>query len=56
MLGVFAFVAFLVGLIVRLVNSGFEFSDVWIWLFLGLALLALNSLWPVATPWSRRNP
>lgn len=55
MLALLAFIAFLVGLIVRLVNAGFEFTDVWIWLLLGLTLLSADRLWPTATPWRRRD-
>ena len=41
-----AFVAFVIGLIVRIVkDGGLEFTDLWIWLFLGLALLALGGGW-----------
>jgi hypothetical protein len=56
-MALFAFIAFVIGLIVRIVKDGsFEFTDVWIWLFLGLALLALSGGWAVVDSWRRRGP
>ena len=53
MLAVVAAVVFLIGLIVRIVDIGLDLKDVWIWLLLGLTLLAAHHVRDVDTPWRR---
>lgn len=53
MFAVLALVAFLIGLIVRLSGAGSgHLGDPTVWLFLGLAFLAVHLLYPY-TPWRR---
>lgn len=53
MLAILAFVAFIVGLILRVSGGGSgHLADPWVWAFLGLALLTLHLLVPLI-PWRR---
>lgn len=55
MLAALALVAFVVGLVLRLADAGTgHAADPWVWVFAGLALLALHLIVPV-TLW-RRTP
>ncbi len=56
MLAVLAMIAFVVGLILRVVGTeGSDVADPWVWLFGGLALWAAHTVSPY-TPWRRPGP
>jgi hypothetical protein len=56
MLAILATVAFVIGLILRVVGAGSgHAADPWVWLFGGLTLWAAHAVSPY-TPWRRSAP